>query len=102
MGGNFDICDTYELDCQNLTRQYLKTVQHLQVYDEKQWPSIKIFSVKYLKSQYPSRFHPVKILRYTVRNSSITVNMATIYSEHYYFVHVVDHTTFIQITIFMK
>ena len=27
----------------------LKTVQHLQVYGERQWPPVKIFSVKYLK-----------------------------------------------------
>ena len=29
-------------------------------------PSVKIFSVKYLKSQYPSNFPPVKISHYTV------------------------------------
>ena len=39
----------------------LKTVQHLQVYGERQWPSVTIFSVKYLKSWYPSKFPPVKI-----------------------------------------
>ena len=44
----------------------LKTLQHLQVYGERQWPSIKIFSVRYLKSKYLSKFPPVKILRYTV------------------------------------
>ena len=43
----------------------LKTIQHLQVYGERQWPSVKIFSikifpVKYLKSQYPSKFLPSK------------------------------------------
>ena len=36
------------------------------MYGERQWPSVKIFSVKYLKSQYPSKFPPLKILLYTV------------------------------------
>ena len=35
---------------------YLKTIQRLQVYGERQWPSVKIFSIKYLKSRYPSNF----------------------------------------------
>ena len=43
-----------------------KTTQHLQAYGERQWPSITIFSVKYLKSRYLSKFPPVNILRYTV------------------------------------
>ena len=34
----------------------LKTIQHSQVYGERQWPTVKIFSVKYLKSRYPSNF----------------------------------------------
>ena len=36
----------------------LKTIQRFQVYGERQWPSVKIFSVKYLKSQNPSKFLP--------------------------------------------
>ena len=63
MGGNFDIFDAFQLDCQYITRQI---VLRLQVYSERQSPSVKIFSVKYLKSQYPSKFPLVKILRYTV------------------------------------
>ena len=44
-----------------------KTIQHLLVYGKRQWPSVKLFSVKYLNSQYPSKFPPVKIiLCYTV------------------------------------
>ena len=43
-----------------------KTIQHLQVYGKGQWPSIKIFFVKYLKSQYLSKFPHIKILCYTV------------------------------------
>ena len=43
---------------------FLKTIQRLQVYGEIQWPSIKIFSVKYLKSEYPSKFPSVKMLHY--------------------------------------
>ena len=58
MGRNFDVFDTFQLDRQYLTHQI---VQHLQVYSERQSPFIK-----YLKSQYPSKFPPVKILRYTV------------------------------------
>ena len=50
---------------------YLKTIQYLQVYSERQWPSFKIFSVKYLKSQYPSKFPPIKILHYTVPQMSL-------------------------------
>ena len=44
----------------------LKNNTALQVCGERQWLSVKIFSVKYLKSQYLSKFPPVKILRYTV------------------------------------
>ena len=36
-GGNLDIFDVFELDRQNLTHQIVyKTVQHLQVYGERQ------------------------------------------------------------------
>ena len=38
----------------------LKTIEHLQVYGERQWPPVKIFSIKYMKSQYPSKFPPSK------------------------------------------
>ena len=56
-GGKFDVFDAFQLDCQNLTHQIIeKIVQHLQVYRERQSSSVKIFSVKYLKSQYPSKF----------------------------------------------
>ena len=40
----------------------LKTIQPLQVCGEKQWPSVKIFSVKYLKSQYPSKFCAIRYI----------------------------------------
>ena len=44
MGGNFDIFDAFQLDCQNLTYQIIeKIVQHLQVYREGQSSSVKIF-----------------------------------------------------------
>ena len=38
----------------------LKTIQHLEVYGERQWPSVKIISIKYLKSQYPSKFCAIR------------------------------------------
>ena len=36
------------------------------VFGKRHWPSVKIFSVKYLKSQHLSKFPPIKISRYTI------------------------------------
>ena len=37
-GENFEVFDAFQLDRQNLTRQiiYVKTIQHLEVYGERQ------------------------------------------------------------------
>ena len=62
-GGNFDVFDAFQPDCQNLTCQIFKAIQW---FGKRQWPFIKIFPIKYLKSQHPSKFPPVKISLYTV------------------------------------
>ena len=58
MGGNIDVFDAFHPDRQNLTRQIFKAIQCL--VKDCDHPS------KYLKSQCPSKFPPVKISRYTV------------------------------------
>ena len=52
-GGNFDVFDAFQPDRQNLTHQIFKAVYSIWL---KAVTIIKIFSVKYLKSQYPSKF----------------------------------------------
>ena len=49
------------------------TIYYLQVHGERQWPSVKIFSIKYLKSQYPLKFPPSKFcaIRYIYRNTTL-------------------------------
>ena len=61
--GDFDVFDAFQPDHQNLTRQIFKAMQHL-VKDSDH--PVKIFSIKYLKSQHPSKFPSIKISRYTV------------------------------------
>ena len=59
MGEKFDIFDAFQPYCQNLTRQIIKSIQRL-VKDSDH--KFKIFSVKYLKSQYPSKFPVIRYL----------------------------------------
>ena len=61
-GGKYWRFWRFQPDRQNLTRQILSN----RAFNERLWPSVKIFSVKYLKSQCPSKFATVKISRYTV------------------------------------
>ena len=44
----------------------LKTIQCLRVYDERQWPFVKTFSVKYLKSNYLSKFPHQNFALYSI------------------------------------
>ena len=68
--GNFDVFDVFQLDHQNLTRQIIQKQYRVYRCMVKDGPAIKIFSTKYLKSQYTSKFPTIKILRYTVLSLS--------------------------------
>ena len=57
---------------------FLKALQHLQVYGEKQWPSVKTFSVKFLKS----KISPIKILHYTVQVLSCNPAALVVDKQH--------------------
>ena len=53
--GNFDIFDGFQLDSKNLLCQKFKALYNINFtgacFDESQWSSIKIFSIKHLKFQ---------------------------------------------------
>ena len=49
------------------------SLQCLQMHSERQWSSIKILSVKYLKYHYPSKVPTIKILCYTVFVINVTL-----------------------------
>ena len=62
IAGNIDVFDAFQPDRQNLTHQNFKAIQRL----VKDCDHPSKYFVKYLKSQCPSKFPPVKISRYTV------------------------------------
>ena len=61
MGGKFNVFDAFQPDRQNLIRQIFKAIQCL--VKDTDHASIKIFSIKYLKTQHPSKFPTIRGIR---------------------------------------